>query len=122
MLFCLKVLRKSSSNRKSLTSTVSNVDPNILGCRNVMYQCPMPLVSAEITSHKTFMDTIGRTTLKLTAMNLVDESRDRDIIVTYDYPFMAAYRKPITIFAGIMAVFLTAWGIGRLDVSIAKPS
>lgn len=101
---------------------MSNGDSNIPGCRNVMYQCPMPLVSSEITSHKTFMDTIGRTTLKLTAMNLVDESRDRDIIVTYDYPFMAAYRKPITIFAGIMAVFLTAWSIGRLDVSIAKPS
>ena len=116
------MLRKSPFLRKSPSLAVGNVDSNLPGCRNVMYQCPMPLVSSEITSHKTFMDTVGRTALKLTAMNLVDESRDRDIIVTYDYPFMAAYRKPITIFAGIMAVFLTAWSIGRLDVSIAKPS
>ena len=68
------------------------------------------------------MDTLGRTTLKLTAMNVVDEARDKDLIIYYDYPFTAAYRKPITIFAGIIAVFVTAWGIGRLDISIAKPS
>lgn len=66
------------------------------------------------------MDTLGRTTLKLTAMNVIDESRDRDIVVTYDYPLFAAYRKPMTIFVGILAVFSAAWGIGRLDVSIGK--
>ena len=82
----------------------------------------MPVVASEISSHKTFMDTLGRTTLKLTAMNVVDESRDKYLIVTYDYPFMAAYRKPLTIFAGIMTVFATAWGIGRLDISIAQSS
>ena len=87
-----------------------------------MFESPAPLVSSEITSHKTFMATLGRTTLKLTAMNVVDEARDKDLIVTYDYAFTAAYRKPIAIFAGIMAIFLTAWSIGRLDVSIAKPS
>jgi len=90
--------------------------------RNVMYDSPVQIVSSEISSLKTFMDTLGRTTLKLTAMNVIDEARDKDLIITYDYPFTAAYRKPITIFAGIMAVFLTAWSIGRLDVSIAKPS
>lgn len=68
------------------------------------------------------MDTVGRTTLKLTAMNVVDESREKELIVTYDYPFTAAFTKPITIFAGVFAVFIAAWGIGQLDVSIGKPS
>lgn len=86
------------------------------------YETPIQIVSSEILSHKTFMDTLGRTTLKLTALNVVDEARDKDAIITYDYPLAAAYRKPIAIFAGIIAVFVTAWGIGRLDVSIAKPS
>ena len=89
---------------------------------NVLYESPIPVVASEISSHKTFMDTLGRTTLKLTAMNVVDEARDKHLIVTYDYPLTAAYRKPLTIFVGIMAVFATAWGIGRLDISIAKPS
>ncbi|KAL9126466.1 MAG: hypothetical protein Q9217_004487 [Psora testacea] len=86
------------------------------GAINVQYESPIPVVVSELSSHKTFMDTLGRTTLKLTAMNVVDQSRDQDVIVTYDYPLTAAFRKPIIIFAGIMAVFATAWGIGSLDV------
>lgn len=66
------------------------------------------------------MDTIGRTTLKLTAVNLVDEWRDRDIVVTYDYSWTAGFRKPIVIFATLLSVFSAAWVIGRLDVSIGK--
>lgn len=42
------------------------------------------------------------------------------MIVTYDYPFTAGLRKPITIFLGVFAVFLTAWVVGKLDVSIGK--
>ena len=87
---------------------------------NLKYDTPVTLTSSEITSHKTFMDTLGRTTLKLTAMNIVDEDREKDVIITYEYPFSAAFRKPITIFCGIMIIFATAWGIGKLDVNIAK--
>ncbi len=68
------------------------------------------------------MDTVGRTALKLSAINVVDESRNEDLIVTYDYPFTAAFSKPITIFAGVFAIFVSAWVIGQLDISIGKPS
>ncbi len=90
--------------------------------RNVQFESPVQLVANETSLHRTFMDTVGRTTLKLTAMNVVDEVREQDMIVTYDYPFAAAFTKPITIFAGVFAVFVAAWGIGQLDVSIGKPS
>ena len=90
--------------------------------RNVKFESPIQLVANETSLHRTFMDTVGRTTVKLTAMNVVDESRGQPLIVTYDYPFTAAFTKPITIFTGIFAVFVAAWGIGQLDVSIGKPS
>ena len=83
------------------------------------FSSPLPLVGEEISAHKTFMDTIGRTTLKLSAMNLVDQSRDTDVIVTYDYSLSAALRKPLTIFGGVLAIFVTAWLVGNIDVSIA---
>lgn len=70
--------------------------------------------------HRTFMDTLGRTTLTLTAMNIVDEMRDRDIVVTYEYPFSAGLRKPFMIFGGLMVVFAVSWVIGNLDVSIGS--
>jgi oligosaccharyltransferase complex subunit alpha (ribophorin I) len=67
------------------------------------------------------MDTIGRPTIKLTALNVADEVRENtDLIVTYDYPWVAGYRKPITITAGILAVFVASWVIGGLDLRIGK--
>ena len=45
-----------------------------------------------------------------------------DMQVTYQYPLSAAFRKPVTIFLGVMAVFVTAWAVGKLDISIGKAS
>jgi len=64
------------------------------------------------------MDTVGRTSLKLTAINVIDDIRDREIIVTYDYPLIAGLRKPLAIFGFVISLFVAAWGIGQLDVSI----
>lgn len=80
----------------------------------------MPLVSNTTAFYRTFLDTVGRTTLTLTAINVVDEFRDRDLVVTYDYPFSARFRKPLTITAGLIVVFVTAWIVSHLDVSIGK--
>lgn len=73
-----------------------------------------------ISLHRTFLDTVGRTSLTLTAMNIVDELRERELVVTYDYPFAARFRKPLTVFAGVLAIFGVGWVLGNLDVSIGK--
>ena len=64
------------------------------------------------------MDTTGRTTLTLTAIKLVDEVRDRELIVTYDYPLTAGLRKPLVIFTAVLSLFFATWAIGSLDVGI----
>merc|ERR1711988_1266383 len=64
------------------------------GADNVRFQTSVPLVSNTTSLHRTFMDTLGRTTLTLTALNVVDEFRDRDLLVTYDLPFSARFTKP----------------------------
>lgn len=66
------------------------------------------------------MDTLGRTVLKLTAVNVVDELREKELIVTYDYPFLAGFRKPIAIFAAVLGVFAVSWIVSSLDTSIGK--
>ena len=66
------------------------------------------------------MDTLGRPTLSLTAINLVDEARDTELIITYDYPWDSAYRKPVTITVAMFVVFVMAWLVGNLDTSIGK--
>ncbi|KAF3033562.1 dolichyl-diphosphooligosaccharide--protein glycosyltransferase subunit 1 [Didymella heteroderae] len=90
------------------------------GATNVNFHTTVPIVANETTLHKTFMDTLGRTALTLTAINLVDDFRDRDLIVTYDYPWTAGYRKPIVITLGAFAVFAFVWAVGSIDTSIGK--
>lgn len=91
-------------------------------------------IQSELSTHKTFMDTLGRTVLTLTVDNLSDEARDSQLVVslvdrmlllltsqiTYDYSLMDALRKPFTITAGLLSVFSATWAIGKIDVSIKK--
>lgn len=64
------------------------------------------------------MDTVGRTTLILHSYNVVDDLRDRELIVTYTYSFLAGIRKPIVIFFSVLSLFVTVWGVGTLNISI----
>ncbi|TLD35392.1 Ribophorin I [Venturia nashicola] len=88
------------------------------GAKNIKFTTSVPIISDEIKLHKTFMDTVGRSSLILTALNVVDEWKDRDVIVTYDYPWTAGYRKPITITAALGSIFVAIWVLGNIDTRI----
>ncbi|CAG8089203.1 unnamed protein product [Penicillium salamii] len=77
-------------------------------------------ISASLSSLQTYMDTLGRTTLTLEVDSLTDEARDATIVVTYDHTMFDALRKPFTLFAGMVTVFVAAWGVGKIDISIKK--
>jgi oligosaccharyltransferase complex subunit alpha (ribophorin I) len=49
----------------------------------------------------------------------VDELRDRELIVSYDYSTAAALRKPFVIFTSTMTVFVGIWLLSKLDVSFS---
>ena len=84
------------------------------------FETSVPLISNTTTLHRTFMDTVGRTTLNLVAINVVDELRERDLFVTYEYPSSAKFRKPLALGGGLFVVFLVSWVIANLDASIGK--
>jgi oligosaccharyltransferase complex subunit alpha (ribophorin I) len=94
------------------------------GAKNVRWETVggtgLPVLSSEQSLHKTFMDTVGRTELKISAMNVVDEARDAKILVLYDYPFFAAFRKPLTIVGGVLGLFVMIYGLGLIDTRIGK--
>ena len=66
------------------------------------------------------MDTLGRPSLKLTAINVVDDWRDKDLVIAYDYPWTAGYRKPLTIAAGLGSILVAAFLVGSIDTRIGK--
>lgn len=80
----------------------------------------LPLLIEQQSLHRTFMDTLGRTTLTLSALNVVDDLRDVKVLVNYEYTLMNALRKPLSVFAGFSAVFVVAWLVSLIDTSIGK--
>ncbi|GAP87330.1 putative ribophorin I [Rosellinia necatrix] len=92
------------------------------GAENVKFYTTAP--ESSITEHsvgivKTYLDTIGRTVLTVQARNLVDEFRDRELVVSYEYSTAAALRKPFVIFSSTIAVFVGMWLLSKLDVSFS---
>lgn len=72
------------------------------GARNVRYETVegsssngLPgadQIQASLSSHKTFMDTLGRTTLTLTVEGLTDEARDSQLVVSSQFqPYKNSY-------------------------------
>ncbi|KAJ5721070.1 uncharacterized protein N7483_009004 [Penicillium malachiteum] len=77
-------------------------------------------IHASLSSFKTYMDTLGRTTLTLEVDSLTDEARNAELLVTYDHTLMDTIRKPLTIFGGLLTTFVAIWFIGSIDTSIKK--
>ncbi|KAI0877566.1 Ribophorin I [Hypoxylon argillaceum] len=92
------------------------------GAENVKFYTTAP--ESSITSHsvdlvRTYLDTVGRTVLTIKAQNLVDELRDRELLVSYEYSTAAALRKPVVIFTSTVAMFVGMWLLSKLDVSFS---
>lgn len=91
--------------------------------RNVKYTTTVPassVDSADVEIHKTFLDTIGRTSLIIKARNLVDDLRERELIVSYDLPLSASLRKPFIVFGSTLAMFVGTWLLGNLNLQFAS--
>ncbi|OBS26559.1 hypothetical protein FPOA_00502 [Fusarium poae] len=99
------------------------VNINVLlpeGAENVKFYTNVPessIMSTSVDLTRTYLDTVGRTHISIKARNLVDEFRDRHLIISYDAPLLSALRKPLIIFASAMAVFVTTWALVALFCS-----
>jgi oligosaccharyltransferase complex subunit alpha (ribophorin I) len=92
------------------------------GSENVKFYTAIPessILSSVVSVEKTYLDTVGRTTLVIKARNLVDEFRDRELIISYETPLMASLRKPVVIFASMVAVFVAAWAVGKVETGFS---
>ncbi|KAM3433397.1 hypothetical protein NHJ13734_006468 [Beauveria thailandica] len=93
------------------------------GAENIKFFTSIPESSIAETSVdvvKTYLDTLGRTSVTIKAVNLVDEFRDRHLIISYDATLASSLRKPIVIFASMMTLYFTAWAIGNIKVGFSK--
>jgi Ribophorin I len=85
--------------------------------RNVRVFTPQVAVSEERYLHRIFLDSLGRAAVKLHFENVVDEKREKEIVVIYEYPRFAGLRKVIIVAAGVLAIFVVRLVGGRIFAS-----
>ncbi|XXG94931.1 hexokinase [Hypoxylon texense] len=89
------------------------------GAENVRFYTTIPessITDYTVDLQQTYLDTIGRTVLTIKARNLVDDFRDRELIVSYDYSLVASLRKPLIVFSSMVTIFVGIWAISKVDV------
>ncbi|KAL2209913.1 Ribophorin I [Sarocladium strictum] len=93
------------------------------GATNVKIFTDIPdtsIVESSVDVHNTFLDTIGRTSIIIKARNLVDEFRDRQLILSYDLPLSSTLRKPLVVFGSMMGIFVATWAVGKIQMGFSK--
>ena len=99
----------------------ANQDPRLP--RNIKIDTTLPasaVVSTAVESHSTFLDTAGRACVVIRARNLVDEFRDRDVLVSYEVPWRAMLRKPAVVFIGALAGYVVWSIVSRFEVRFSR--
>ena len=66
---------------------------------------PQSPTAEERYLHHTFLDSLGRTAVKLSFENVVDEGRGKEIVVIYEYPLFAGLRKVVVVALGVLSIF-----------------
>ncbi|PHH70374.1 hypothetical protein CDD82_7173 [Ophiocordyceps australis] len=95
------------------------------GAHNVKIWTDIPetsIVETSVDRSLLYLDTVGRTMVEVKARNIVDEQRDRELILTYETLLVDTLRKPLVVFASAMAVFVAAWLVGMVEIGIATKS
>lgn len=118
MFFCLRAPSEYSCTvccKTTVTNTIDN--------RNVKFFADLPdssITETAIGTHKTFLDTVGRTSVTIKAQNLVDDFRDRNLFITYDTTTASTLRKPLVVFLSTLAIYVATWTAGKVQVGFAK--
>ncbi|VVC26266.1 Ribophorin I [Cinara cedri] len=89
------------------------------GSSDLNLKTPHPSVRLPDGLHYTYLDTIGRPTIKLKMSNVV-ESHISDFELKYKFPKAFMFHEPLIVIIAIYILFITVIIWVRLDFSIAK--
>ncbi|KAI5807124.1 Ribophorin I [Geopyxis carbonaria] len=90
------------------------------GATDVRYESPVPVVAEKRYLHHTFMDTLGRTALRLELRKVADEHHRKELVVAYHLPRWAFLRKPFVMFSAAMTMFTFSWVVSKVNLKIGR--
>ncbi|KAJ3986884.1 Ribophorin I [Lentinula detonsa] len=103
-------------------AVVNNAEVSIIlpeGATDVDYVTPFPALSNEISTHVTYLDTIGRPMVTFKYKNLTNKHA-KPIYISYRVPISAHLRKPMAVTTALLTLFTFAMVARRVDLTIHK--
>ncbi|KAG4304201.1 hypothetical protein PORY_002382 [Pneumocystis oryctolagi] len=97
-----------------------NVSVNIIlpeGSRILNVISRIPISESRTSIHKTYMDVVGRTSIKLFSKNIIDTVSSEYIFILYDYPIFENFRKPLTVSITISLLFLISSFLKKFQIN-----
>ncbi|KAJ3722971.1 Ribophorin I [Lentinula raphanica] len=91
------------------------------GATDVDYVAPFPALSNDVSTHVTYLDTIGRPMVTFKYKNLTNKHA-KPIYVSYRVPITAHLRKPMAVATVLLTLFTFAMVARRVDLTIHKTS
>jgi len=89
------------------------------GATHVEFATPFPAISTSLTTHTTYLDTVGRPAITLHFKDLT-EKHAQPIFVSYTVPLSAHLKKPVAVAVAFFSVFAFALVTRRIDLRIHK--
>ncbi|KAI9001442.1 oligosaccharyl transferase alpha subunit [Trametes punicea] len=89
------------------------------GATDIDYFAPYPALSESISTHITYLDTIGRPKITLKYRDLTDK-HSGTVYVTYKMPFRAHLQKPLAVATAFVGLFVVALTWKRVDIRIRR--
>ncbi|KAF9075832.1 Ribophorin I [Rhodocollybia butyracea] len=103
-------------------SVVNDAELTIIlpeGATDVEYVGPFPAHSDELSTHVTYLDTVGRPSITFKYKNLTNK-HVKPIYVSYKVPLTAHLRKPMAVATVLLSLFTFAMIARRVDLTIHK--
>ncbi|KAH9918214.1 oligosaccharyl transferase alpha subunit [Epithele typhae] len=89
------------------------------GATDIEYHLPYPALSENMSTHISYLDTIGRPMITLKYAQLTDK-HGGNIYIAYKVPFTAHLRKPVAVATAFLGVFALGLISKRVDTRIRQ--
>ncbi|RPD67302.1 oligosaccharyl transferase alpha subunit [Lentinus tigrinus ALCF2SS1-7] len=89
------------------------------GATDIEYFVPYPALDETISTHISYLDTVGRPKITLKYAQLTDK-HGGNIYVTYKVPFSAHMKKPVAVTTAFAGIFTLALAWKRVDFRIRR--
>jgi oligosaccharyltransferase complex subunit alpha (ribophorin I) len=100
-----------------------DVELNVIlpeGADDINVLTPSVPTNSSLETTFSYLDTVGRPTVRLQFKNLVDGHRHREVLIRYHYSVLSALRKPASVALAFALIFTLGVFLSKINLSVSR--